>query len=183
MAKVKLCDQVCNSLIKYVTSGDDILIPNYFFDRYEMDLFRITNNDMIVEYEIKTTRADYRADFKKTYTMGPKSYSPGAKWKTVNKHEAMISAECRTNRFFFVVPDGMVKPDEVPKYAGLIYYKGHNHFQVIKAAPLIHKRKATEGDPGVYKMLAKLLTVRALAYRQKLQKLNYLGTVKKWIDQ
>lgn len=44
------------------------------------------------------------------------------------------------NRFYFAVPEGLVKPEEVPDYAGLIYVRDGNP-HVVREAPYLHKKK------------------------------------------
>lgn len=44
------------------------------------------------------------------------------------------------NRFFFICPTGIIKPDDVPAYAGLVYYEPGS-LTTIKEAPLIHRTK------------------------------------------
>lgn len=43
------------------------------------------------------------------------------------------------NQLYFACPEGLIKPEEVPEYAGLLYMS--HYFKVIKKAPYIHKRK------------------------------------------
>ena len=43
------------------------------------------------------------------------------------------------NKFIYACPKALIKPDEVPDYAGLMYVDAFN-CQVVKAAPFIHKR-------------------------------------------
>lgn len=43
------------------------------------------------------------------------------------------------NQLYFACPEGLIKPEEVPDYAGLIYIS--DYANVIKKAPYIHKRK------------------------------------------
>lgn len=43
------------------------------------------------------------------------------------------------NQLYFACPEGLIKPEEVPEYAGLIYIS--HYAKVIKKAPYIHKRK------------------------------------------
>jgi hypothetical protein len=45
------------------------------------------------------------------------------------------------HRFNYVVPHGLIKVEEVPKYAGLIYVNKDNWATQVKAAPFLHKRK------------------------------------------
>jgi hypothetical protein len=44
------------------------------------------------------------------------------------------------NQLYFACPDGLIKPDEVPEYAGLLYLQ-NGYIELIKKAPYIHKRK------------------------------------------
>jgi hypothetical protein len=43
------------------------------------------------------------------------------------------------NQLYYACPEGLIKPEEVPDYAGLIYIS--HYAKVIKKAPYIHKRK------------------------------------------
>lgn len=44
------------------------------------------------------------------------------------------------HQFYFCVPDGLIKKEELPDYAGLLYVKNEKVTQ-IKRAPYLHKRK------------------------------------------
>lgn len=44
------------------------------------------------------------------------------------------------NQLYFACPDGLIKPEEVPEYAGLLYLQ-NGYIEMIKKAPYIHKRK------------------------------------------
>ncbi len=52
------------------------------------------------------------------------------------------------NYFYFVCPVGLISHDEVPYYAGLIWFlEGHTHyvncFEVIRPAPMLHRAPAS----------------------------------------
>ena len=112
----------------------------------EADVISITKAGFISEFEIKCSRSDYLADFRnKSYKhkamlgrTGVKVYPSGNIWY----HSA--------NKFWFVIPENLIKLDDIPEYAGLIYIK-KNHLSVIKNAPRLHKHKATE---ELYKKIA-----------------------------
>lgn len=110
----------------------------------ECDVISITKSDYICEYEIKISRSDFKADFNK------------------EKHKLMLEKKCikerlikennemikdtwylTCNYFNFVVPKDLIRVDEVPEYAGLIYMDENLNFEIIKKAPLIHKTKAS----------------------------------------
>jgi hypothetical protein len=139
------------------SSGYDIIIPNFYLGHYEMDLFRLTPAGLITEYEIKTSRSDYKADFNKEL--------PGCE----GKHALMTGKKCICNRFYFVVPKKIIRADEVPDYAGLLYYKGNRGFEVIKNAPLIHKEKQ---PLTIYKDLAVSLSFREQVLRDRIAQLR-----------
>ena len=106
----------------------------------ECDVLRITESNIVYEYEIKTSRSDFKADFKKTYKhkrLSNPTYKIERylKWK---QHPSL------PNYFTYVTPKNMVKISEIPSYAGLIYVD-ENEIEVIKKAPKLHSFKATEG--------------------------------------
>lgn len=162
---MKLCDKILFQLIDGIRKqrGYEIIIPNFYVGRWEMDLFRLLPNGYLWEYEIKTSRADFLNDFKKSYD----------NWYTgevVNKHHMIRTRQYPANRFVFVVPDGMVSVDEVPDYAGLIYYQGDgfalNH---VKEPMLLHKTKHYQNK---WQELAKSLSFREINLRLKLSRLK-----------
>lgn len=102
------------------------ITPNVKFFDWESDLIFKDRNDMLYEFEIKTSKSDFLADFKKP------------------KHKMMKSASMDVaNYFYFVCPDGIVNVSDVPEYAGLYLYRsiGDNiDIFVAKAAPLLHDK-------------------------------------------
>ncbi len=145
-------NEIKKKLLVWAKGGYDVLLPNFFFGYNECDLFRITQSDYVFEYEIKISRADFFADFKKK-TFG------------TLKHDDLKAGVGGyvPNRFFFVVPEGLVKISEVPPYAGLIYY-GSSLTQV-KTAKLLHKNKFTN-----FRSICHTLADRDYAARSKLER-------------
>lgn len=104
---------------------------NLFVYHWESDYIAITKNGYVYEVEIKISRADFLNDFK-------------------HKEEKHLLLESKAtdensesncpNYFYYAVPDGLVKEDEIPEYAGLIYLKPYG-LQIIKDAPKINKDK------------------------------------------
>ena len=102
----------------------------------ESDVIAVSSSDVVKEFEIKISRSDFKADFKKK-----------------RKHDqlenpAKYRRECIPNKFYYVCPEGLIKPEEVPEYAGLIYvvptkYLGRDDFTITyaKQAKYIHKEK------------------------------------------
>lgn len=128
----------------------DMCLANFYFDTFECDVFRLQSNGFFIEYEIKISRSDFLNDFKK------KRYG-------VDKHQNIKEGK-RCNRFYFVVPEGLIKATEVPPHCGLIYYNGV-YLTVVKNAKLLTKEKI---KPAYFKTLA-----YKLYYKLRDSKLNY----------
>lgn len=121
-----------------------LVCPNVYMGRYEMDICQITKAGYVVEYEIKLSRSDFAADFKKGggYGLNPSIFS---------KHNVLANNEVkrkRPSRFFFVTPRGLLKEEDIPSYAGWgECYPGDNNHHVIlwkKKAPRLKGAKAIE---------------------------------------
>jgi len=90
----------------------------------EMDLMSVSKSHLLYEFEIKISKSDFKADFKKF------------------KHLNMLNNITHKipNYFAFVCPDGVIPIEDVPKYAGLWYYKDNALKEIIKA-PRLHSNK------------------------------------------
>ena len=49
----------------------------------------------------------------------------------------------RPNYFYYACPEGIISPDEVPDFAGLLYITDDGYFRGIKSAPQLHNDKHT----------------------------------------
>jgi len=93
-----------NALYHHVLSKQhNFIIPNIYLGSSEADLISVTKAGYINEYEIKITRSDFKADFKKS------------------KHSFLKDRQ-KTFRsyFWFVAPEGLINADEIPEYAGFM---------------------------------------------------------------
>lgn len=118
---------------------------------YECDVIELRKSGFWIEYEVKISRADFFADFRKGAK--PEEFK---QHYGLPKHERfrMGCTEC-PNEFVYVVPYNLVQPEEVPEYAGLWYYVGEDalpstRIEVIKSAPKIHSMK----DPRILEKVA-----------------------------
>lgn len=101
-------------------SGQTLVAKNiYLFDRWESDVLTVSYDDRTTEIEIKRSRSDFLADFKKE----EKHY------QTSNGYGA--------NYFYFACPDKLITLDEIPEYAGLIYVNPKGAW-IKKKAPQLH---------------------------------------------
>lgn len=120
-------------------------VKNLFSD-WEMDVLTINKNNYLTEYEVKISRSDFKADKKKR------------KWQWYESRiESMIS-----NYFYYVCPADLIKEQDVPDFAGLIYVTAEG-LEEVKKAPLLHREKQDR-----LKVMTKFC--RVMAER------NYLGS-------
>lgn len=120
-------------------------VANVYVFRYdwETDYFVQKQNGYCYEFEIKTSKADFLADFKKTtkHTI----LKSGA-----SDLDGFKSHKNRPNKLFYVVPQGMIEAKDIPDYAGLMYVN-EGRLSTIKEAPFIHKEKLKFEDKLCHK--------------------------------
>ena len=118
--------------LKFNKSGC-MCVPNCGVFGWEADLIRVNPKLFASEYEIKITRADFRADAGKT-------------WKHLRLSEATEYVNMPPPNFFwYVAPSGVVPLDEVPRHAGLLEIVGHD-IVPTKRAPRLHREPLKPKD-------------------------------------
>lgn len=105
------------------------IVPSTTVLGWESDLVSVTGAGFICEYEIKISRSDFKADLKKS------------------RHRRLSQDATRPYYrgpayFYYAVPRDMVRIDEVPDYAGLIFV--YPMMQIIKKAPRLNKNKISQ---------------------------------------
>jgi len=124
---------------------------------HECDVLAISKSGYLIEYEIKRSRSDFRADFKKEH-----------KHRFLSERKAVRHGRGRNkgkmwfkipNRFYYVCETDLIKKSEVPEYAGLIYVGKRGGLKTIKKAPLLHNNKAND---QLYEAIAKNLTAKMI---------------------
>lgn len=138
-----------------VRSASQIVMPNFTPCKwFECDVWRVTSSGLAVEYEIKLTVSDFRADARKR---GPsKGVAVDGRWEYVaqpTKHGRLAQADPRgPSRFFYAVPEDMADI-EVPSWAGLIVARpcGANRavLSTKKPAPKLHHHLADDRSIAV----------------------------------
>lgn len=139
------------ALRNYYDKQSKYMVSNiYAFDPYygETDLLiNKTSNGYTYDIEIKVSRGDFMADFKKVAKHSILESGHYFRVYTRGKNKGLLrsnkptNAKQRPNRFYFAVPDGMVAPEEVPIYAGLLYIGSKGEITKIKESKLLHKTK------------------------------------------
>lgn len=101
-------------------------LNTFGFGDFEADFVAIhPENQFCVEFEIKMSKSDFHADFKKK-----------------NKHELLKNGKWVSNQFFFVAEKGVLDLKQIPNHLGLIEVSKVTKWKVIKKK-FVTKRKRT----------------------------------------
>jgi hypothetical protein len=161
--KIKHSEKSIQKLLesRFDISNIKFVVSNLYLFRHnwESDFLVVQRNSgYCYEIEIKISRADFLNDSKKvdkhsilkdgTYLVKKYKY----RWdkelnKSVSEHNFVPTEwKFRPNKFYYCVPEGLIKPEEVPEYAGLMYV---NEFGVttVKEPKFIHKEKLSLEKP------------------------------------
>lgn len=120
-------------------NGSDYKLTNTFIFDFESDFFCMSKSEYAIEVEIKVSRSDFFADFKKRDQFT--KYENGKYVSKVKSKHDILQDKTMTykpNKFFFAFPAGLIKTDEVPKYAGIIEVSDHS-INFVRQAPFLHK--------------------------------------------
>lgn len=145
-----------------------VMMNNCFLHRwFECDFLRVTKDKYSHEFEIKISKQDFLADFKKKIDY---SWVDG-QYTKINKTKHQLLAEGykkAPNRFYFVMPEEIYNQvkTEIPSYAGIYIYTSEMwQLKVIRDAKVIHNRKLSDDEvlsiakKGMYRHLdSKYLT-------------------------
>lgn len=122
---------------------------------YEADVWAITNARYSVEFEIKLTPGDFRADAQKR---GPRLVGSLGAVDLRSKHDRLAARDANgPSRFWFVVPSGLV--EDVPEWAGLIHampFNGRVHLRGVRKAPQLHRHPIEDAEAEVRRIHQRL---------------------------
>lgn len=137
------------------------VLQNLYVFGWESDILFLSRTGFWTEIEIKISRADFKADLK----------------NKAGKHSALADPSVMTkpNQFFYAVPEGLVTPEEIPEYAGLLTVgQQWQSARTVKPAPWLHRQKTSPESLGLtdkfyFNMLAaKREAIEAQAVAQEL---------------
>lgn len=125
------------AIYKWVTKrGDKLFAPNIYYYKWESDMLTLDSKGRLHEFEIKISYGDFKADFKKQkHTLFTKLR--GGVY-TLRKNR--IRGYNSPNFFWYVCPPNMIKPSEIPLYAGLAYTDSRGGLVIIKRPKVLHKK-------------------------------------------
>ena len=151
--EIKWTEDTIQKALRYgVLSPNSIkyVMENLTVYKWESDTLLVTKSGYAYEIEIKISRADFKNDFK--HKEKKHLFLEGTGMKDALGTE--YDDRWRPNYFYYAVPEGLISPDEVPDYAGLIYIhplSSWPHFRVdnVKVATQLHKTKFDAGRLGL----------------------------------
>lgn len=146
------------------------ILNNMFVYPWESDYLAVTQADYVYEIEVKVTHSDFLQDFSKKAKHKALSdvYAVNhRKWDRLEKET--VKREC-PNYFYYATLEGVIRPEEVPEYAGLLWvYPENRWIRKAKEAPRIHggllKRKQLNLEYKMYRKMDKLRREAAEARR------------------
>lgn len=127
-----------------------IQITNYSGIGFEADVLMITKSGMAYEYEVKTSRGDFKKDF--TKLAKHKIYSSDRPYLVRARNYPK-----KPNHFYYACKEGLISVSEIPSYAGLVYITKDKKLKIIKKAPKLHSHKF---PPGMLWNICSTLTAR-----------------------
>ncbi len=114
----------------------------------ECDILAVSKANMAYEFEVKISRGDFKKDFTKhkhwlfENDMPTKEYNA---WKKGKRTGEKIVVAHLPNYFTFVTPNNLVKLEEIPAYAGLLYVSDDfSTLEWVRKPPKIHDHKIDE---------------------------------------
>lgn len=112
----------------------------------ECDVLAVSKADLIYEFEIKISRADFKKDFNKKHKHELLEKRQGTRetWNVRNGERVNVRTWFQTPSYFsYLCPRDMIRLDEVPEYAGLVYVsEDYQSFEWMKKAPKLHDHRA-----------------------------------------
>ena len=150
-------------------------VQNKYVFGEESDFLTFSYKDQTHEFEIKVSKSDFKADFKKEkHATIPKIIS-GITHETIHRHEyknyCSFHNRCLTditpNKFSFITPAGLIMPNEVPGYAGLYWVDEDGTITCEKNSKTIHKLPFSN-----WRYLANKLFYHGIKMRNKIEDLK-----------
>lgn len=130
-----------------------IAMPNHTISGWwEADFYAVSKANLVTEYEIKLSVADFKRDAMKEMHVMEKI--PGKRFeirtaRKERKHDLLaMRSERGPNRFYFVVPVDLVDALTFPEWAGVICASPYGELRCSlsekKKAPLLHGQKVSQ---------------------------------------
>lgn len=119
------------------TSNHDWICPNFYPQGwFECDIFSLTKAGYFHEHEIKLNRQDFLNDAKKSMKISYQTKEEKTKYELLES-----GYEKGPVHFWYLVPEGLLEPNDIPFFTGLKYICKYNRIQIIQKAKRLHNSK------------------------------------------
>jgi len=139
---------VQDRLFLAMQSRCQLILPNYTpAGWHECDLWAVTRSGYAQEYEVKVTVSDFKADAKKIdRRYGRYVSGQWVKSDSRRKYDRLTAGDpMGPTMFWYVVPEGLLEGQELPRWAGLIEVEAGKYGTVIlcrrQDGPRLHNTK------------------------------------------
>lgn len=163
---------ICSALARQVFKGNTCVVPNCCFTGDEVDLLVVTPKLMVIDVEVKVSRADLKRDADKDkwwdrVFQGWRRPEPGA-YDTAVYDNQPLQWPRRVWRHFYAMPADIWEPglaDHIPEASGVVLLRqqrGYTHLPPVAAI----ERKAKSNpaaeplQPSEVINIARLATLR-----------------------
>lgn len=160
-------EKIYSGLFRYFMNTGDRFDSVYYHDGFESDFLRVSKSGYVTEVEVKVSRSDYMADFRKSRDFCPfdRETRTWGKRTHVNKHEQIKQGFTGLKYFYFCVPEGLLCPEDVPEYCGLLVCSESGRIREKKKAPTLINANKIE-DKKKRKMIFNLYC-RYIEFKRK----------------
>jgi hypothetical protein len=117
----KYADRITGELVSYVEEFGGIASTEVYHRGFRSDVLLFSEDDLFIDFEVKTTVSDFWNDFSKTNK------------RRENRHH-LFEQGFLSNKFYFVFPPNLIPLEKVPEDYGIIHYIGDGQFKRIRAA-------------------------------------------------
>ena len=172
----KYADRIAEELVLDLKNKGSIVFKEYFYNGFRSDVLALNSSYDVVEYEIKTSVADYKNDFSKFN-------------KSLENKHSLLEAGKLANEFYFVFPPNLILEKDVPEYCGIIHYVG-GHFEVIRESGVLYPIELCEKynfdilntlvKNGDYVLISEFYKYRSESYKKCYEHMYEMNT--KWFD-
>jgi hypothetical protein len=116
----KYADRIATELVTYLTNSVmGLACKEVYHDGFRSDVLFINHELDFIDFEIKTSVADYKNDFFKTNKNGD------------NKHD-LYNIGGLYSSFYFVFPPNLILTNDVPDVYGIYHYYGGGSFNLVR---------------------------------------------------
>ena len=132
-----------------------VMAPNvYLWGSFESDFVRVTKSGYGIEYEIKLSKSDFKADFKKSnLKIEGINNDRHVIYSSFKKHEWLLTGKGPTE-FYYVFPESLINPNDVPDWAGIViareippseyYTQSHVRVHLLRKAKRLNREPLSD---------------------------------------